>query len=157
MVTKAILMAYKGPPKDLVHKITHWGICTFSSLRYLVKEGKFKSVKYSHVELNINGIAYSSSTRDGGVRSKVIDMHSGSWDLLEVYIDELQALDWFNRNKGKKYDWAGIFRFLLPFLPHNKDQYFCNEAVGQMMQVSNPENYTPDEFIELIKNNNYGK
>lgn len=148
---KTLVMAYKGPPKDLMHKIGHWGICVFSSLRWFLRTGKFKKVIYSHVELNINGLSYTSSSRDGGVREKQIDIHSGAWDLFEVNINETYALNWFLENEDKKYDWAGIFRFLLPFLPHGKDQYFCNEAVGCMMRVPNSENYTPDEFIELIK------
>ncbi len=82
---------------------------------------------------------------------KYIDIYSGHWDLFEVTIDTDYALDWFTKNEGKKYDWAGIFRFLIPFLPHGKDQYFCNEAVGHMMMIPNPENTTPDEFIEIIK------
>ena len=151
MVSRVFVMAYKGPPKDFLHKLGHWGICRFSELRHLVRTGKFKKVIYSHVELNINGNSYSSSSRDGGVRMKYIDVLSGSWDLFEVEADELYALNWFNRNAGKKYDWAGIFRFLLPFLPHAKDQYFCNEAVASMLKMKNPSDDTPDEFVERIK------
>lgn len=150
-MTQTVVMAYKGPPKDLLHKITHWGICRFSEVRNLLRTGKFKKVIYSHVELNINGNSYSSSARDGGIRMKYIDVFSGSWDLFEIEADELYALNWFNRNAGKKYDWAGIFRFLLPFLPHVKDQYFCNEAVASMLKMKNPSDDTPDEFVERIK------
>lgn len=151
MVTSLIVMAYKGKPKDFIHKLSHWGICRFSEIRLLLRTGKFKKVIYSHVELNINGNSYSSSARDGGVRMKYIDMFSGSWDLFEIEADALHALDWFDKNKGKKYDWAGIFRFLLPFLPHAKDQYFCNEAVASMLNMENPSDDTPDEFVERIK------
>lgn len=45
---------------------------------------KLVRVAYSHCELVIDGVCYSSSPRDNGVRSKAIDLHSGSWDLIEV-------------------------------------------------------------------------
>lgn len=149
--TKAIVMAYKGPPKDFWHKVGHWGICRFSELRWFLHTKKFKRVPYSHVELNIDGVSYSASSRDGGVRKKHIDVYSGSWDLFEVQIDTGYALEWFEANEGRAYDWAGVFRFLFPFLPHGKYQFFCNEAVGHMLQLENPEDYTPYEFIAIIK------
>jgi len=62
---------------------------------------------YSHCELVIDGLCYSSSARDGGVRMKQIYLNPDKWDLYPVTADKLWALDWFINNVGKKYDWIG--------------------------------------------------
>jgi hypothetical protein len=66
------LALYKGPAQDLAHKIAHWAVCLFTGS------------PYSHCELVINGVCRSASARDGGVRGKVIDLHSGKWDVVEL-------------------------------------------------------------------------
>ena len=46
---------------------------------------------YSHVELVFSdGMAASSSTRDGGVRFKRIDFKPDQWDFVELKVDEEQ-------------------------------------------------------------------
>ena len=46
---------------------------------------------YSHVELVFSdGMAASSSTRDGGVRFKRIDFKPEHWDFIELKVDEEQ-------------------------------------------------------------------
>ena len=76
---KVYLTLYKGPPtNDIVHVISHWVTCIVLSIRDL------KITKYSHSEIYIDGICYSSSVRDGGVRSKVIDLNSGKWDIVDL-------------------------------------------------------------------------
>lgn len=94
------LAFYKGPPTDAGHFFAHYGVCavTFS--------------KYSHCELVIGGLCYSSSARDGGVRSKRIDLTSGRWDVIDVGGDAARALEWFRAHEGKGYDWTGAARFL---------------------------------------------
>ena len=159
MQTKVNLVMYKGPATNFLHKVGHYSTCVFSSIRHLIRRYELKYIPYSHAELVINGICYSSSSRDGGVRSKYIDYTEGKWDIYEITIDIEYALDWFNENKGKKYDWAGILRFAIPFLPQNSNQLFCNEALGKMTKVANPEDYTPYEYLEIMlernKENNY--
>ena len=126
---------YKGPPTDLAHKIAHKAVCWFTGS------------KYSHCELLIGGLCYSSSARDGGVRAKAIDLTSGRWDVYPIEGDEKKALQWFIDHMGKRYDWAGIARFVIPFLPKVDGQWFCSEACGAALGLDNPQDLTPASFI----------
>ena len=66
--------------------------------------------QYSHCELVIDGVCRSSSFMDGGVRSKVIDLEDGKWELVGIpWGDEKNILQFFDFTKGSGYDWAGIF------------------------------------------------
>lgn len=116
---------YKGPPHDgWWHWICHYAVRIWTRSRW------------SHAELVIDGVCFSSSPRDGGVRSKVIDLSSGRWDVFQVAADEAQALRWFGEHVGNRYDWAGIWRFVVPFLPHARNRWFCFESVGSALGLA---------------------
>ena len=115
---------YKGPPKDLPHIISHYAIRLWTWS------------KYSHAELVIDGVCYSSSLRDGGVRSKYIDLASGRWDVLPVKGNAADALWWYHQHKGQGYDWLNILRFILPFIPQRKTKWVCFEAIGSMLGLA---------------------
>ena len=69
--SKVYLALYKGKPESLFHYFTHIVTCVVLTIR------DRSYTKYSHTELVINNTGYSSSVRDHGVRSKVIDFDSG--------------------------------------------------------------------------------
>lgn len=62
---------------------------------------RFRTVSpYSHVELLApNGLCYSSSPRDGGVRAKVFELLPEDWELI--------PLPFFDRTKSNPYDFVG--------------------------------------------------
>ena len=129
---------YKGPPHD---DWWHW-VC-----HYAVRLWTWS--RWSHIELVVDGVCYSASPRDGGVRSKVIDLASGRWDVVDVEVPEeraLRAVSWFLVNTGDKYDWAGIWRFVLPFLPHSESRWFCFESVGEAMGFPASFKLTANDF-----------
>lgn len=134
---------YKGPPKnDLVHIISHYAtrLWTLS--------------KYSHVELVIDGICYSSSARDGGVRWKEIDINSGRWDVFEISNDaglKQKALDWFHVHNQDKYDYKNIVRFVLPLVKHDKNKWICYEAVGAALNIDCPHLLDADKLLAQAK------
>ena len=133
------LALYKGPPNDLLHAVSH----NLIKLRTLSK--------YSHAELVIDGICWSSSARDHGVRAKVIDLNSGRWDVFRLTDDpevKQKALNWFLANEGRPYDYRNIVRYLLPIVGHNKKQYVCFEACGAALGISNPHKLTADTLLE---------
>lgn len=118
----ALLAFYKGPPRnDWRHTISHYAIRLWTWSRY------------SHAELVIDGWCYSSSPRDGGVRRKSINLFTGRWDVVPVTIDEHLALQWYRKHLRQGYDWAGIWRFVIPFLPQSEDRWFCFESIGAML------------------------
>ena len=122
------LALYKGPPSDLLHIIGHNAtrLWTWS--------------KYSHAELVIDGVCWSSSARDGGVRSKVIDLDSGKWDVVKLTDNLLiksNALLWFKQHEGDEYDYRNILRFVIPIVGHDKRKWVCYEACAAALGIGN--------------------
>lgn len=132
------LALYKGPPQTISHNIFHYAtrLWTFS--------------KYSHAELVIDGICYSSSSRDGGVRSKLIDLSSGRWDVFDLNTTPEQkqiALDWFEKHKGEPYDYRNIIRFVLPFVGHNERHWVCYESIGAALGIDKPHKLDAEKLL----------
>lgn len=135
------LAMYKGPGSKLRYKAFHY-ITTY-----------FTRSRYSHCEIVINGRCYSSSARDGGVRDKeILDLNdSGHWDLFELpYVNPHDALDRFHERSGRKYDYLGVVRYLLPFLPNSKNRDYCSETVSYVAGLTNTEKTPEDVFRILI-------
>lgn len=134
------LALYKGPPQnDLIHLLTH----------YLTKF--FTWSKYSHSEIIIDGMSYSSSLRDGGVRKKIIDFDPDRWDIFSITNNQdvkEKALQWFKENEGKAYDYRNLVRYVLPFVGHNKSQFVCYEACGNMLGFSDTHKLTAEDLLE---------
>lgn len=134
---------YKGPPSGMVHYISH----------YLTRFWTMS--KYSHAELVIDGICYSSSARDGGVRAKEIDLNSGRWDVFHISNDNIlknKALLWFNEHNGDSYDYRNIVRFIIPFIGHNKNHWVCFESIGAALGIKEPHKLDADDLLcEALK------
>jgi hypothetical protein len=132
------LALYKGPAPGLLHKIGHWAVCTFTGS------------PYSHCELVIDGACWTASSRDGGVRRKVINLQSGHWDVVPITGDVESALAWFRAHEGQPYDWAGVLRFGLPFLPQGRRQWFCSEAVAASLGLPRSHSFTPQSLADHL-------
>jgi hypothetical protein len=135
----ARLCMYKGPATGLKNRLGHWAVRLLTWSRY------------SHIELEIDAVCYSSSFRDAGVRAKVIPdlATSGHWDLLPVQCDEARALARFNADRGKPYDWPGMLRVcpLLRWLPRGDGARFCSEEVAWMLCMRDPETLSPQRLL----------
>jgi hypothetical protein len=131
------LMFYKGPATSLKHKIAHWGIKLFTAS------------KYSHVELRIDNMCWSSDIRTGKVRVKEIPLNE-KWDVVEVEGNSETANAWFLERAGQSYDWVGIFRFILPFLKHRENKWFCSEACAAALGYENAYRYTPQKLFKKV-------
>jgi len=114
---------------------------------------------YSHVELIIGSIMYSSSSRDGGVRCKTHSFDSDVWDYIQIEVDNItEILLFYSLTENAKYDWLGVFRFLNPIIKQNHEKYFCSEWVTNALQRVNkqmlkvkPENISPNGLYKLLK------
>lgn len=138
---KVQLALYKGPPSsdNLKHFITHYAIC----IRSLSK--------YSHCELVIDGVSYSSSARDGGVRKKTI-IFDQKWDIIDLpRADAHRAIEIFELKEDNPYDWMGIVSFILPFVKHSKDKEFCSEIVAEMLCIDPADKCFPGDLKKLTK------
>lgn len=108
--------------------------------------------QYSHCEVVVAGTCYSSSPRDGGVRSKVIDLNDGKWDVFPVpHATPVNVLQWFVSNVGKKYDWFGAITQVLPIDLAKNDKYFCSEACAQMLRVHYRRPLQPQTLLAAVK------
>ena len=139
----AILAMYRGPDwsnMTLQKALVHVGICLWTLSRH------------SHAELCIDGICYSSSALDKGVRSKVIDINSGRWDLYPLPgIDKAHALAWFAQHEGAHYDWPGIVAWVVPLVRHHNARWVCFEAVGAMLGLHRPHRLTARRLVSWAK------
>lgn len=133
-----LLAMYRGPAEGLWNRAFHSLVCWFT-----------KS-EYSHCELVINGMCWSSSNRDGGVRGKRIDLASGKWDLYPVKGDGDAAVRWFLAHDGQKYDWMGLVRFILPIFPKRGKRWFCSEAIAAALGFTKPETFTPQDLLNAV-------
>lgn len=135
---KAAIAFYKGPPvDDWQHTLSHYGIRVWTWSRW------------SHAELVIDGVCWSSSARDGGVRSKVIDLTTGRWDVIELDLSDVEigrALAWFLKHDGEGYDYLNIGRFVLPFLGHDRDRWVCFESIGSALGMAGAHKLTANDL-----------
>lgn len=106
---------------------------------------------YSHVELVLSdGVCWSSSARDGGVRSKVIDLDPAKWDLVEVDGNELAARWWFEIHRGKKYDYLGLFGFVWRTVRSPNSRWFCSEAVAASLGFTQSWRFDPNTLAVVF-------
>ena len=107
--------------------------------------------KYSHVEILLDGLSYSSSTMDGGVRAKQIDFNDGNWDKLIIKgFDPVKAKQWFIEHDSAKYDYAGLFGFIFRVFQGQEGKYFCSEAVGESLGIQDAWRYCPNTLHSAL-------
>lgn len=109
--------------------------------------------QYSHCELVIDGVCYSASFMDGGVRAKAIDLNNGNWDVIPLpWVDAVRVLVFFEQTEGRAYDWLGLYRGQL-FNRGRRDgsKYFCSEWCAEALGIPAPEMYRPDRLGELVE------
>jgi len=114
--------------------------------------------QYSHCELVIDGVCYSASFMDGGVRAKEIDLASGRWDVIDIpWGDKSHALGFFDATRGAGYDWLGILgsQFINRRM-HNVHRWFCSEWVGCAIGLPHPETRSPETLMEVVQFLNNG-
>ncbi|MBA4009087.1 MAG: hypothetical protein C0486_09955 [Erythrobacter sp.] len=100
---------------------------------------------YSHVELVFpDGIAASSSNRDGGVRFKRIDFAADRWDFVEIGGDEAAAEAWFDAHYGAGYDYLGLFGFVWRPEAGDNRRWFCSEAIAAALGYRDPWRFCPN-------------
>ena len=114
---------------------------------------------FSHVELEISGVFYSSSNRDGGVRSKIINIsNKKKWVSFELKnnIDKNICLNYFKSVEGQKYDWLNIFfSQIIKLNIQSSNKQICSEFVGNCLQLDNAYKYSPEALFYKLKELNY--
>ena len=95
--------------------------------------------QYSHVEIIVDGIWYSSSPRDGRVRAKTIRPKRGHWDFRLIPLferDKASMLRFLESQTGKQYDWTGIFLSqIVPLNVQDPRRWFCSEICSAALKA----------------------
>ena len=104
---------------------------------------------YSHVELVIDGLWYSSSPRDGGVRKATI-VAKDNWDLVEVEVEEAWVEDLYRTTEKCGYDFKGILgNEILPFRVHSESKYYCSEWCAEALRLEDTL-VSPEKLYQLV-------
>lgn len=153
MHNSVCLALYKGNGKKLLHKIEDAAIRLFTWGKYshceiAVKKPHFRTgerIPEYYFE------CYSASPREGGVRKKRIDLENGKWDLIELNISEEQVKAYFERTKGKKYDFWGALGIVLG-TRQRQSRYFCSEwCYNVIFNSEEGHKYSPNRLAKLLK------
>lgn len=134
------------------HAGAPWTVRAGGWITRLAQKGSLGDV--SHVEAILSeypdGSADIASAvlSDGGVRIKRATLAPGEWRIVDVpHWDAAGARDWFEQHTGEPYDWRGALATMLP--GHDSTGWFCNEAVGASVGVTEPQTFTPATFAAM--------
>lgn len=111
---------------------------------------------FSHVELVVNGVCYSSSPRDSGVRHKVMNLDDEkTWCVIDLpwlnQADVAKIIQFYEKTQGAKYDWLGVaVGQLLAAKIHRKQQYFCSEWIAEALGFDDPWRYSPQTLFNTV-------
>jgi len=141
---KVTVAFFKGD-NDLSDKLVKW----------------WTNSKYSHCEMIIQD-KWLSADPKRGVRLINLKPLKDNWDYVEVEVDEKNTpfvLSFISEQKGKKYDWKGIFfSQLFSFDLHSHNKFFCSELVMGVLQAFNasramgkkPHKFSPGDVFNLL-------
>lgn len=107
---------------------------------------------YSHVELVIDGVCYSSSARRG-VRSRRIYLERPHWDTVPApWVDVAYALQLFAATRGDRYGWLDLIGQHVLRLPwHERRGWVCSEWVAEACRLANPRQWTPGGLMHYAR------
>ena len=155
------LASYRCPPKRpesghvldwLVRWAFHIAVCVGTLSRYSHTE-----LVFGEPDENGESLCWSSSGRDGGVRSKRIKLDPARWTVDPLYglhpNTEASALMWFEKHKGYPYDHFGLLAvWLFTVFPplravwrliQDGRKWFCSEAGADALGLWRPWTRSP--------------
>lgn len=128
------LASFRGNHKNLVNRLG-------SEFIRLMCKGV-----YSHNEIVIGESPFedecrciSSSSIEGGVREKRMQLNQADWDVIRVDADIERIEWWIGIYDGHPFDYFGTVAVRLPFLVReHPTKFFCSEACGDMLGLDEP-------------------
>ena len=144
MDNKVFLACYHGRADKVGHRLCD------AITRFITKG------KYSHCEIAIKVQGniyhcYSSSIRDGGVRTKTM-LLDDKWDLIALdSISPEQITRYYRQNHGSDYDLLGALGCVAG-LPQNADKFFCSEWCYNAIFGSNQGfRFSPNQLAQIVR------
>ena len=100
---------------------------------------------YSHCELVVSGLCYSSSIMDKGVRAKVIELEPDKWDVIDLpWAEAAAVVEYFKATDRNSYGWFSmVFSQLFNRNQVDSDSQFCSEWCASALGLPNPSTYSP--------------
>lgn len=114
----------------------------------------FTFSKYSHCEIVFpDGMCWSSSVRDGGVRGKYIEL-GDHWDVFDLIGDfsESAIKYWFMSHNGDLYDWVGAGGSLIHLDLTSENKKFCSYVCAIVLGIDPI--VTPGNLYNTLKRQN---
>ena len=122
--------------------------------------------QYSHCELYDGNFLIGVSSKYKRVRKQPIKLDREKWDVYCLVLRKEKVENFFQKTKGKPYDWKGIlFSQVLNLRKQDKEKYTCSEWIAELLDSEfncfYPKRYaniTPEDLHELITkggNNDY--
>jgi hypothetical protein len=113
---------------------------------------------YSHVEAIIeefdDGVTFTiASSKPGiGIRITTQTLPASDWDIIEAPGDVEAVAKWFKDREGAKYDYLGILGMIIrPVEADINHRYFCSEAVGDSLEISEAWRFDPNGLYAILK------
>lgn len=97
----------------------------------------------SHCELVIDGLWYSASLRDRGVRRKHVDPTPGDWEYQTLpWADAFKIIKWFDENEEVQY---GVWDLVFQLFHFNADApgEICSTACAESLDFPYAYKYNP--------------
>ena len=116
--------------------------------------------KFSHCELLFSdGMCFSSSPRDGGVRFKHVNINPAHWVIIEVPMDpdkEANMRKWCGSQVGMPYDWIGIAALSVSDPTKEKYKWYCSQiciaALNKVGAINLFPEVSPNQFYNELTN-----
>lgn len=108
---------------------------------------------YSHCELVVDGVCYSSSIMDKGVRAKVIELEPDKWDVIDLpWVRAADVLAYFKATDSYTYGWFSLVASqLFNRNQADNDSQFCSEWCAAAIGVKDPSMYSPSALYKLAQ------
>lgn len=93
--------------------------------------------RFSHCELVFSNDEMFSADAWTGTTRFTRSFTPAHWELVPITIGEDQEAllyQWCLDRVGKKYDWLGVFGFVLPFIKQDSSRWFCSEICGAALK-----------------------
>lgn len=108
---------------------------------------------YSHCEIVADGVCYSSSLMDNGVRAKVIDLDDGNWELIEIeWASAKEVHDYYSQTCSRPYGWLDLVMRQILRLPILDDAgEFCSEWCANALGLPDARDHSPASLARLVR------
>lgn len=107
---------------------------------------------YSHCELVIGDLCYSSSMMDGGVRGKIIEFDPEHWDFIELpWADAIDVIQLYAQTRDQPYGWLDLLWRQVLNRPGDSPGWFCSEWCAAALGIPNPQQYSPASLGEYCR------